>query len=146
MEQSKEITSRESILFGIIGFLLGIVLTLLFVRNAVNNNMIGMMRMMGINQKTDNHQEIGGEMVEHMSKDTTPMNDIVLKLKDKTGDDFDKEFTDLMIEHHQGAIDMANLAGQNAKHQEIKDLADDITSTQLSEIQMMRKWQKTWGY
>jgi len=51
-----------------------------------------------------------------------------------------------MIEHHQGAIDMANLAGQNAKHQEIKDLADDITSTQLSEIQMMRKWQKTWGY
>ena len=104
------------------------------------------MRMMGINQKTDNHQEIGGEMVEHMSKDTTPMNDIILKLKDKTGDDFDKEFTDLMIEHHQGAIDMANLAGQNAKHQEIKDLADDITSTQLSEIQMMRKWQKTWGY
>ena len=51
-----------------------------------------------------------------------------------------------MIPHHQGAIDMANLAKQNAKHQEIKDLAEGIISAQANEIEMMETWQKTWGY
>ena len=53
MEQSKESISRESLLFGTIGLLLGIVLTLLYIRSAVNNNMTSMMRMMGIRQNQE---------------------------------------------------------------------------------------------
>jgi uncharacterized protein (DUF305 family) len=74
------------------------------------------------------------------------MDDMMSELKGKTGDDFDKAFIEMMIPHHQGAIDMARAAQQSAKHQEIKNMADDIISAQQSEIDMMRGWQKSWGY
>src|ERR1044072_9693453 len=62
-------------------------------------------------------------------------------LRGRTGDDFDKAFISSMIEHHQGAIDMAKLAKKNAKHDEVKDMSDDIVATQSAEIDMMKKWQ-----
>ena len=136
--------NQQSILFGIIGLLLGIVLALLFVRSAVNDNMTGMMRMMGIRQNQDMMGAREGMMMDH--DESLSMEGMVESLEAKTGDDFDKEFTGLMIEHHQGAIDMANLAKINAKHQEIKNLADDIISAQTNEFKMMQDWQKTWGY
>jgi uncharacterized protein (DUF305 family) len=65
-------------------------------------------------------------------------------LQGKTGDAFDQEFLAEMIVHHQGAIDMAKLALSNAKHQEIKDLAQAIISAQTKEIGEMKQWQKSW--
>ena len=144
MAEGKESISRESILLAIVGLLLGIVLTLLFARSAVNNNMTGMMRMMGIVQNQEMMEEREEMMMGH--DESMSMEGMIEALEGKTGDDFDKEFTSLMIEHHQGAIDMANLAKTNAKHQEIKDLADDIISAQTKEINLMQDWQKTWGY
>lgn len=65
-------------------------------------------------------------------------------LQGKTGDTFDQEFLAQMIVHHQGAIDMAQLALTNAKHQEIKDLSIAIISAQTKEIGEMKAWQKAW--
>ncbi|MBA3758038.1 DUF305 domain-containing protein [Candidatus Saccharibacteria bacterium] len=62
------------------------------------------------------------------------------------GEDYDRMFLSNMIEHHQGAIDMANLALSNAKHQELKNLAQNIVKTQSKESKDMKAWQKTWGY
>lgn len=67
-------------------------------------------------------------------------------LNNKTGDDFDKAFISSMIEHHQGAIDMAELAKKNAKHDELKNMSNDIVTAQSKEITMMQDWQKAWGY
>jgi hypothetical protein len=74
------------------------------------------------------------------------MDDMATMLDGKTGDAFDKAFIEGMIPHHQGAIDMAKAAQKYAKHQEIKDMADAIISAQQSEIDMMKQWQKAWGY
>ena len=142
MDKENSIT-QQSILFGIIGLLLGIVLALLFARNAVNNNMGGMMRMMGIRQ---NQEMMGAREEMMMEHEGLGMQDMIEALKGKTGDEFDKTFVELMIEHHQGAIDMANLVKTNAKHQEVKDLAQNIISAQTQEIEMMQKWQKDWRY
>jgi len=142
MAKENSIT-QQSILFGIIGLLFGIVITLLFARNAVNNNMSGMMRMMGIRQ---NQEMMGAREEMMMEHGGLGMQDMIEALKGKTGDEFDKTFVELMIEHHQGAIDMANLVKTNAKHQEVKDLAQNIISAQTQEIEMMQKWQKDWGY
>lgn len=65
-------------------------------------------------------------------------------LDGKTGDDFDREFISEMIVHHEGAVDMAESAKINAKHQEIKDLADAIIKAQTTEIGMMRQWMSDW--
>lgn len=63
-----------------------------------------------------------------------------------TGDDYDRMFIANMIEHHKGAVDMAKLAQANAKHQELKDMADAIIAAQSKEITDMETWQKEWGY
>ena len=138
----KKESENKALLYGIIGFIIGVVVTLFVARSAVNNSNMGMMQMMGMRQSQQMMESRQDEMMGH----GMGMDDMVNELSDKSGDEFDKSFIDLMIEHHQGAIDMANLAKQNAKHQEIKDLAGDIIKAQTDEIGMMQQWQKTWGY
>ena len=77
---------------------------------------------------------------------TMSMADMNTELENKTGDDFDKAFIEMMIEHHQGAVDMAILAKTRAKHDEIKTLSQDIISAQTNEISQMQQWQMGWGY
>ncbi len=62
------------------------------------------------------------------------------------GDAFDKAFVEMMIVHHQGAVDMAELIPANAKHAELKKLGQDIIVAQTKEIAMMKSWLKDWGY
>src|SRR3989344_5165072 len=47
---------------------------------------------------------------------------------------------------HQGAIDMAEMALESAKHEEIKAMARAIISAQQQEIEQMEQWLKAWGY
>ncbi len=56
----------------------------------------------------------------------------------------DKHFIEQMIPHHEGAIAMANLALQKAKHPEIKTLATAIIAAQTTEIQSMNGWYQDW--
>ncbi len=65
---------------------------------------------------------------------------------DVTGENYDRLFLANMIAHHQGAVDMANLAITSAKHQEVKDLASAIIRAQTKEIGDMTAWQKSWNY
>ncbi len=57
---------------------------------------------------------------------------------------FDQRFLTAMISHHQGAIEMAQMAQQMAEHQEIKDLADAISTAQQAEIEQMQQWEQAW--
>ena len=140
--------NQQPVLYAVIGFLLGIVLTVVFASNAVNSNNQQMMGMMGMRQMGSQSYSQGmNQMHEQMMGDNEmTMNDMVDSLKGKTGDDFDKTFISEMIDHHQGAIDMAKLAQQYALHNEIKSLAGDIISAQTTEINMMKQWQNSWGY
>jgi uncharacterized protein (DUF305 family) len=56
----------------------------------------------------------------------------------------DKHFIEQMIPHHDGAIAMANLALEKAKHPEIKTLATAIIAAQTAEIQDMNSWYQDW--
>lgn len=58
--------------------------------------------------------------------------------------EFDLAFIDLMIVHHQGAISMATIALERAEHQEIKDLSQQIISSQSAEIAQMQAWRDEW--
>lgn len=74
------------------------------------------------------------------------MDDMSAMLDGKSGDAFDQAFIEGMIPHHQGAIDMAEMALQNAKHEEIKAMARAIIAAQQKEIDEMRQWYTSWGY
>lgn len=57
--------------------------------------------------------------------------------------DPDTAFLAEMIHHHQGAIDMAQLALQHADQQELRDLARDIIIMQAGEIHQFQTWLNT---
>lgn len=74
------------------------------------------------------------------------MDGMTQALRGKSGDDFDRSFISLMIEHHQSAIDMAQPGASNAQREEVRQLTKDIVSAQTKEIKQMRQWQNDWGY
>jgi uncharacterized protein (DUF305 family) len=58
-------------------------------------------------------------------------------LKATTGNAFDRRFLIMMIEHHQGAIDMAQVARVDGENPDVKSLAEKIRSAQTAEITRM---------
>ena len=114
----------KSLLYGIIGFILG-----------------GLLVSIAATVQDNQNKEIVRETPtsQHNTNTTT-------KLDSLQGDEFDRAFIEEMIGHHQGAIDMARLTDSNAKHEELKKLGQDIISAQSKEINIMQNWQKQWGY
>lgn len=80
-----------------------------------------------------------GEMEKMMAEMTN-------ELRELSGDEFDKAFLELMIEHHQSAIAMARPGITGAEREEIKELAFEIVAVQTQEISQMKEWQRNWGY
>ena len=57
---------------------------------------------------------------------------------------FDREFIDMMIPHHRGAIRMAREELAKGDNATLRGLAEDIVSAQEREIAQMREWRKAW--
>ncbi len=124
--------------------------------NIVIAAVVGIVVVVGISVYAFNRND--GEMIDDnitmmsggkASQGTVPANKDSSDYKmfaDITGEDYDRLFLANMIAHHQGAVDMANLALTNAKHQEVKDLATAIVNAQTKEIGDMTAWQKSWSY
>ncbi len=127
MTQNKQsLISGENnqLLYGVIGVVIGGLIVWLFSVNAVNNNMTGMMQMMGMRSQNmvgnsqDNKFGMMGNIDEH--------------------------FIEQMIPHHDGAIAMAIQAQEKATHPEIKTLANNIITSQSGEINQMKQWYRSW--
>ena len=60
-------------------------------------------------------------------------------LEDEEGNYSDRRFIDSMVPHHEGAVEMAEVALENSERQEILDLSRDIVRTQNAEIEELRE-------
>ncbi len=107
----------KSFIYVFAGILIGGLLVWVLVSNAVNNNSTGMMQMMGIRSNNN-------------SSNMT--------------NNIDKHFIEQMIPHHEGAIEMAELALELSNRDEIKILANSIIKSQSEEIDTMKKWYQSW--
>ena len=58
--------------------------------------------------------------------------------------EFDREFIEQMIPHHEMAIMMAQMLQASTQRTEMKELANNIITSQSREIEMMRGWLKSW--
>jgi uncharacterized protein (DUF305 family) len=56
----------------------------------------------------------------------------------------DVSFAQLMIPHHEQAIEMTRLAATRAESQDVKELAAAIESAQAPEIERMQGWLDSW--
>lgn len=117
----------KSLLYGLVGFFLGGLLVAIAATT--------------FNKPAQNDTNKTNTSMSSMS-----MDDMVADLEGKTGDEYDAAFIEGMIAHHEGAVEMAKLSAENAKHEEIKTLSENIISAQEKEIAEMKQWQKDWGY
>ncbi len=61
-----------------------------------------------------------------------------------TSVEFDQMFIDMMVPHHQAAVEMAVLAQEKAEHSELKQMAAQIIADQEKEIAQLKTWRKEW--
>ncbi|HUQ84873.1 MAG TPA: DUF305 domain-containing protein [Candidatus Limnocylindrales bacterium] len=125
---------QQSIIYGVVGLVIGVLLTG-FVMGSQNN------KTPEKSNSTMTHESSSSDDNSKMS-----MEEMMSDLKGKSGDKFDKAFLESMIAHHEDALTMAKDAKELARRDEIKKLADEIISAQTSEIDQMKKWQKEWGF
>lgn len=59
--------------------------------------------------------------------------------------DADTEFAQMMVVHHEGALEMAGFAAQEATTEEVRALAERIEAAQQPEIDLMTGWLQEWG-
>lgn len=78
----------------------------------------------------------GMDRGETTSEDMAAMSREIVAPKGKYSD---RSFIDAMVPHHEGAVDMAQVALKRAEHPEIANLAEEIVSAQRSEIELFGK-------
>jgi uncharacterized protein (DUF305 family) len=68
-------------------------------------------------------------------------NDMMMHGMPSLTGDADKDFVMLMIPHHQGAIDMANIELKYGKDETLRAMAQAIVAAEEKEIKEMKDWQ-----
>lgn len=107
---------------------------------------LGIGSVLGVSTLTSSDSDEARPQTTAIDHSTMSMADMNKELEGLYGDDFDKAFIEMMIAHHEGAVDMAELSADRAKHDEIKQLSQEIISAQEKEIAEMKQWQVDWGY
>lgn len=80
----------------------------------------------------DNMDDAGGMMMSGMMSAAD-----MTRLGEASGTDFDRMFLEMMILHHEGAIEMAEQELADGKYQPTKDLAQAVITGQQAEIEEM---------
>lgn len=102
-------------------------------------------------QMFEMHNEMGDMMGGHDENEISAsgamehsMDDMMLGLRGKTGEEFEKAFLEGMIVHHVGAIEMAEQLLEETDRPELVKMGNDIISVQTTEVEMMENWLNEW--
>jgi uncharacterized protein (DUF305 family) len=88
----------------------------------------------GGDEQGSSGSEDGMQWMAHGSETTDGASETLME----NGQYSDERFIDAMVPHHQGAIEMAQVALENAEHTEILALAEDVVSAQETEIGQLK--------
>ena len=79
-----------------------------------------------------------------MMKNMAVMNDSMVTHLGEGDSLYDERFIDMMIPHHEGAIQMAQDALRKSQHPEIQHMAAAVIASQQREIDAMKRWRHEW--
>ncbi len=81
----------------------------------------------------------GTGMGDDMADDGMMSDEEMSELEDLTGEELDRRWLEMMIEHHEGAVEMAERERSDGANPDALELAADIIATQEAEIAEMRE-------
>jgi len=116
---------HKHIVWGILGCVAGLLIGIFAVSTSTPSQM------------TESKEVYESNMHESMMESTKMLDDL-------EGVEFDRIFLYEMIEHHEGAIDMAQLVLRKSQRPELQNLANNIIVTQTNEITQMERWLNEW--
>ena len=73
-----------------------------------------------------------------LSENDAAMNNMMADMTIKPTGDVDRDFVAMMVPHHQGAVDMAKAELKYGRNEQLRRLAQEIVTTQQTEIKAMR--------
>jgi uncharacterized protein (DUF305 family) len=85
-----------------------------------------------------NHGDKSGQADGGMSGMGHGSGDMASERLEENGKYSDERFIDAMVPHHQGAVEMARVALDNAEHEKLVQLSENIVSTQQAEIEDLK--------
>jgi hypothetical protein len=80
----------------------------------------------------------GEPNAEFKAENDAAMNRMMAAMAIKPSGDVDRDFAEMMIPHHQGAIDMAEAELRHGRNEQLRRIAQEIIVDQLQEIAAMR--------
>lgn len=76
------------------------------------------------------------EGMDHGDMNSEEMAETSRQMVMPNGEYSDRAFIDAMVPHHEGAVDMAQVALKRAEHPEVSNLAEEIISAQRAEVEL----------
>jgi uncharacterized protein (DUF305 family) len=73
-----------------------------------------------------------------LSENSTAMSKMTADMMIKPSGDVDRDFVEMMVPHHQGAVDMAQAELRYGHNEQLRRLAREIVANQQQEIMVMR--------
>lgn len=84
------------------------------------------------------HNLVNSAEASFLAENDAAMSRMMADMAVKPTGDVDRDFVEMMVPHHQGAIDMAKAVLRYGKSEQIRRLAQEIIVTQQQEIAAMR--------
>ncbi len=81
------------------------------------------------------------DMGDSMDEENMPgmmTSDDMAALEDASDADFQTMWLEMMVEHHEGAIEMAKTEQSDGQYKDAVDLAGDIVTSQSAEVETMK--------
>lgn len=97
----------------------------------------------------DSHSAHAGHRAQKMSmgdhmKKMEDHNNHMVQMLGPSDAQYDLRFINMMIQHHEGGVAMAENALKNSTHAEIKQMSQKIIDAQKKEIAELKAWRKQW--
>lgn len=131
--------NTEHRIFMLGGILIGVVITLFITQSPVLNKKVNQPAQKEEITQAQKQSKVKTELMMGMDQ-------AVNMLENKSGDELDAAFINIMIPHHEGAVTMAQAVIDQGNHGELKAFAQRIVDVQQNEIELMKEWQRLWGY
>ena len=82
---------------------------------------------------------VTADEAQYLAQNNAAMTKMMTDMSVKPTGDVDRDFVDMMVPHHQGAIDMAEAVLRYGHNETIRRLAQEIIVTRQEEIAAMRR-------